>query len=71
MEYSYYPGCSLHSTGREFNDSVQAVFNALKIGLVELEDWNCCGASSAHSRSHTLCPGIAGAQSGNRPASRP
>jgi heterodisulfide reductase subunit B len=54
MEYAYYPGCSLHSTGREFHDSVTAVFRALKIGLVELEDWNCCGASSAHSRSRAL-----------------
>lgn len=54
MEYSYYPGCSLHSTGREFHDSVTAVFRALKIGLVELEDWNCCGASSAHSLSRDL-----------------
>jgi heterodisulfide reductase subunit B len=54
MEYAYYPGCSLHSTGREFHDSVTAVFRALKIGLVELEDWNCCGASSAHSHSRAL-----------------
>lgn len=54
MEYAYYPGCSLHSTGREFHDSVTAVFRALEIGLVELDDWNCCGASSAHSRSRTL-----------------
>jgi heterodisulfide reductase subunit B len=54
MEYSYYPGCSLHSTGREFDDSVTAVFRALTIGLVELEDWTCCGASSAHSLNRDL-----------------
>lgn len=52
--YSYYPGCSLHSTGREFDASVTAVFRALKINLVELEDWNCCGASSAHSVDRDL-----------------
>jgi len=54
MEYSYYPGCSLRSTGLEFHESVTAVFRALQIGLVELDDWNCCGASSAHSVNHDL-----------------
>jgi heterodisulfide reductase subunit B2 len=54
MEFSYYPGCSLHSTASEFNDSVLAVFKALDTGLHELEDWNCCGASSAHIVSRTL-----------------
>ncbi len=54
MNYSYYPGCSLHSTACEYNDSVQAVFAALGVGLAELEDWNCCGASSAHSLNHSL-----------------
>lgn len=53
-DYGYYPGCSLHSTGREFDESVRAVFAALAIGLVEIEDWNCCGASSAHSVSRRL-----------------
>ena len=54
MDYSYYPGCSLHSTGWEFNASVEEVFKVLDIQLHELEDWNCCGASSAHSLSHSL-----------------
>jgi heterodisulfide reductase subunit B len=54
MDFSYYPGCSLHSTAREYNDSVKAVFKALEIGLHELEDWNCCGASSAHSMNRSL-----------------
>jgi heterodisulfide reductase subunit B2 len=54
MDYSYYPGCSLHSTGLEYGLSTRAVFEALEIGLVELEGWNCCGASSAHALNHTL-----------------
>lgn len=49
MELAYYPGCSLHSTGQEFDLSVRAVFSSLSIGLAELEDWSCCGASSAHA----------------------
>jgi heterodisulfide reductase subunit B2 len=54
MEYSYYPGCSLHSTGLEYGRSTRAVFEHLGMGLVELDGWNCCGASSAHVVSHAL-----------------
>src|SRR3972149_4698781 len=53
MEYAYYPGCSLHSTGLEYGLSTRAVFAHLGMGLVELSGWNCCGASSAHVMSHT------------------
>ena len=54
LEFSYYPGCSLESTACEYNDSVLQVFAALGVGLHELEDWSCCGASSAHSLSRRL-----------------
>jgi heterodisulfide reductase subunit B2 len=54
MEFSYYPGCSLHSTACEYDASVRAVFDALEVQLSELEDWNCCGATSAHSLSRSL-----------------
>lgn len=54
QSYSYYPGCSLHSTGLEYGLSTRAVFRHLGVELVELEDWNCCGASSAHALDHTL-----------------
>ena len=54
MEYAYYPGCSLHSTGLEYGLSTRAVFAHLGMGLVELDGWNCCGASSAHVVSHAL-----------------
>jgi heterodisulfide reductase subunit B len=54
MDFSYYPGCSLHSTAVEYNDSVLAVLAALDVSLHELEDWNCCGASSAHSTNRLL-----------------
>lgn len=45
MEYAYYPGCSLEYTARPYDQSVREVFAALGIGLRELEDWNCCGAT--------------------------
>lgn len=54
MRYSYYPGCSLTSTGLEYGLSLEAIFHHLEIELVELPGWNCCGASSAHALSHTL-----------------
>ncbi len=54
MEYSYYPGCSAHSTGLELGLSTEATFHHLGLRLAELPDWNCCGATSAHSLNHTL-----------------
>ena len=50
----YYPGCSLESTAYEFNASLKAVFDALKIELAEVPDWSCCGASPAHSTNAAL-----------------
>ena len=54
LELSYYPGCSLHGTAWELDNSVQTVCRALGIKLVELPDWNCCGASSAHTLDEYL-----------------
>jgi heterodisulfide reductase subunit B2 len=44
--YTYYPGCSSHATGRAYNESIHAIAAPLGIELVELEDWNCCGATA-------------------------
>jgi heterodisulfide reductase subunit B len=51
MELAYFPGCSLHGLAREYGSSVKAVCRRLGIALKELPDWNCCGASAAHSRN--------------------
>lgn len=48
MKLSYYPGCSLHSTGAEYDASTRKVCEKLGIELVEIEDWVCCGSSPAH-----------------------
>ncbi|MFC1867532.1 heterodisulfide reductase-related iron-sulfur binding cluster [Thermodesulfobacteriota bacterium] len=48
-EVSYFPGCSLVSTARENKVSMDYLLQHLGIHLKELEDWNCCGSSSAHS----------------------
>lgn len=54
MKVSYYPGCSLHATGKEYDQSMRAVSRALGIEIKEVEDWSCCGASSAHSTNFDL-----------------
>lgn len=53
-KYLYYPGCSLHSTAREFNDSTEALLGALGVSYEEVADWNCCGATPAHAASEFL-----------------
>lgn len=59
MKVSYYPGCSLHGTAREYGESTEAVCKTLGIELMELEDWNCCGASSAHCTNEELAIALA------------
>lgn len=53
-KYGYYPGCSLSATGLEMGISTVAVAKKLGLDLVEVPDWNCCGASSAHATDHNL-----------------
>jgi heterodisulfide reductase subunit B len=50
----YYPGCSLSGTAMEFDISTKKMCNLLGLSLHEIEDWNCCGASSAHATNHQL-----------------
>jgi len=54
MKLSYYPGCSLKGTALDYDRSVQEVCARLGIELVEIPDWNCCGASSAHMTDHEI-----------------
>ncbi len=54
MKYAYYPGCSLHSTAKEYDLSTREVANALGIELIEIPDWVCCGATPAHISMHLL-----------------
>jgi heterodisulfide reductase subunit B len=41
---AYYPGCALEGTGHAYNRSTKAVGKALGLDLVEVKNWNCCGA---------------------------
>lgn len=58
MKYAYYPGCSLHSTGQEFDKSLRAVCDKLGVELVEVEKWICCGATAAHNLSKLLATSL-------------
>ncbi len=57
--FSYFPGCSLATTAKENNDSLINFVGDLGITLKELDDWNCCGSSSAHSIDRTLADQLA------------
>lgn len=41
---AYYPGCALESSGHAYNASTKAVGKELGLDLVEIDNWNCCGA---------------------------
>ena len=43
--FAYYPGCSLTHTAAPYDVSTRAIAPALGMDLVEVEDWNCCGAT--------------------------
>jgi heterodisulfide reductase subunit B len=43
--YSYFPGCSLKATNRAYDISTRNVARVLGLEMIELEDWNCCGAT--------------------------
>jgi heterodisulfide reductase subunit B len=59
VRVAYFPGCSLHSMARDYDVSAKLVCKHLGISLEEIEDWNCCGASSAHSLDRVLATGLA------------
>jgi len=60
MDIAYYPGCSLHSMAHEYDVSTRLVCQHLGIRLHEVPDWNCCGATAAHSLDHQLAVGLSG-----------
>ena len=54
MKVSFFPGCSLEGTAREYGESIEAICKALDLELEELPDWSCCGASCAHCTNEFL-----------------
>jgi heterodisulfide reductase subunit B2 len=54
MKLGYYPGCSLKGGSQEYKESAVAMAKAYGIDLVEIPDWNCCGATAAHNLNKEL-----------------
>ena len=54
MNLGYYPGCALHGSSNDYEQSLRACLGALDVTLAEVDDWICCGATSAHSLNHKL-----------------
>ena len=43
MNLAYYPGCTLKTNGKHFEDSAMQAMEALGFPLKEMEKWVCCG----------------------------
>ena len=54
MNLGYYPGCSLHGSSDDYQQSLKACFGALGTSFKELDDWICCGATAAHTLNRKL-----------------
>ena len=59
MKLSYFPGCSLDGTAKEYGSSTKATCKQLGLEMIEVPDWNCCGASSGHSTNYRLSHALA------------
>ena len=60
MKVTYYPGCSLEGTAKDYAESILGICASLDIQLEEVPDWNCCGATAAHSIDHRAGIELAG-----------
>jgi len=71
LAFSYFPGCSLATTAAESNHSLMESAKILGLNLIELEDWNCCGSSSAQTLCKNLSLAMAARNLSLAPAGRP
>lgn len=54
MRFSYFPGCSMDATAVCYKRSTEYVAKKIGLTLSEIPDWNCCGATSAHTTNPYL-----------------
>ena len=45
-QYAYFPGCSLEKIALSYHTSSLESTKKFDVELKELEDWNCCGATT-------------------------
>jgi heterodisulfide reductase subunit B len=60
MTYGYYPGCSLSRSAGPYDVSTKAIAEPLGIDLVEVDDWNCCGATEYIAINKTAAYALVG-----------
>jgi len=58
VKYAYYPGCSLECSSAAYDRSVKAVAEVLGIELVEIDDWNCCGATEYFTQDELVASAV-------------
>ncbi|GHS98535.1 hypothetical protein FACS189421_07320 [Bacteroidia bacterium] len=58
MKIGFYPGCSLKGTSSDYAQSTLALAKVFDIELVEITDWNCCGATAAHNLNPELAAAL-------------
>jgi heterodisulfide reductase subunit B2 len=44
-KFLFYPGCSMESSAKAYDESLQEVLKPLGLDFETIEDWNCCGAT--------------------------
>ncbi|RKZ33554.1 heterodisulfide reductase, subunit B [bacterium] len=57
IEYNYFPGCTLKTTGKDLEKSALKISEKLGFKLVELPRWHCCGtvaSLSTDNKMHSL-----------------
>ncbi|MEW6599399.1 MAG: CoB--CoM heterodisulfide reductase iron-sulfur subunit B family protein [Nitrospirota bacterium] len=59
MKIAYYPGCSLHASSKLYDIQAKNVLGRIGVELSEIEDWNCCGATSASKTDDFLAIALA------------
>ncbi len=58
LRIPYYPGCTLSTTAKDFEKSAMVAAEKLGFSMVEMENWNCCGASFPLTEDNIM--GLAG-----------
>ncbi|MGD0222537.1 MAG: CoB--CoM heterodisulfide reductase iron-sulfur subunit B family protein [Terriglobia bacterium] len=54
MKLAYYPGCALHGSSNDYEQSLRACLGKLEVEPQEIKEWICCGATAAHALNHKL-----------------
>jgi heterodisulfide reductase subunit B len=44
-KYIFYPGCAMETSAKAYNESLNAIRPILDLDMVDVNDWNCCGAT--------------------------